>query len=253
MKKLSTLLFAAFSTLVLADTANAQIRNIDMEISVTEPASGTVIQPNANFVFKIILKNNGPDNFVTGDTIFYQASFSSQVQIALLNRNINMGETAEIPITLTNSNKSGQDQTANICVKFFDPNSEVTINQQPPNLTYQDTDTSNNLACVTNITLKTAPQSIEGLETVGNALNLYPNPASDRVSFNYTAARSNEEVSVVVTDILGREVLVQSLGTTQAGLEKTYTVDVASLKAGNYMMIIRSGQEQATGRIIITK
>lgn len=253
MKKISTLLIAALGSLAFANTSSAQIRDIDMEISVTQPTSGSVIQPNASFVFNIVLKNNGPDNLVTGDTIFYQASFSSNVEVAILARNINASETAEIPITLNNNNRSGQDQTASICVKFFDPNTEVQINQQSPNLTYQDTDTSNNLACVTNITLKTAPQSIAGLETIDNALNLYPNPVSDKVSFNYTATRTNEAVSVVIMDVLGREVLSQSLGNTQAGFEKTYTVDVSSLKSGNYMVIIKSGHEQATGRIIVNK
>jgi len=66
----------------------------------------------------------------------------------------------------------------------------------------------------------------------GVSLNVFPNPASNQISFNYDF-KTATEASLRITDIAGRVVKTITLGKQNAG-SKTFNVDIAGLNNGMY-------------------
>lgn len=250
MNNFTKKVLALVSAITLGFTATAQQRQVDLDVSIASPMENAVIPYNEQFNLVIAIINNGPDEMVTGDSIFYQTPFSQNVQMGTLQGNIAVGDTFAIPMTLTNTNTTGQDQTANICVYVFNPSVDIEVNGQPISITYFDTDSTNNQACVNNITLQSGATSVEEMEIAKQALVVFPNPATEKVGFRYTA-QSNEEILVVVSDILGREVIRQNLGKAIQGAEKTYELDITALNTGNYILSVTDGAIQTVGRIAV--
>lgn len=244
-------ILATASALTLAFSASAQQRQVDLEVSITSPAANAVIQYNEQVNFTIAIKNNGPEDMISGDTIFYQTNLEQGVKMGTLQANVPAGQTIGLPLQFTNTNTTGTDQVANLCVVIFEPNSQLQDNNNNPvYVGYLDTDTSNNESCVNNVTLKSGATSLNDVEIASNGLVVYPNPATAKVGFRYTAV-ANEEVVAVVSDILGREVIRKNLGAAIKGAEATYELDITSLNAGNYILSVTNGSVQTIGRVTI--
>ncbi len=72
----------------------------------------------------------------------------------------------------------------------------------------------------------------------GNAiLGVFPNPAKDALSINFNGAYDEEDTNIIVTDALGRTVLVENI-TTNAGAN-IINVDVSQLAQASYFIVIR--------------
>jgi hypothetical protein len=71
---------------------------------------------------------------------------------------------------------------------------------------------------------------------------IYPNPASDQISFKTPISR---QFNVSVYDVSGKLRLQQQFNANEA------SIDVSSWNKGVYMMIIQSDEERFTRRIII--
>lgn len=83
------------------------------------------------------------------------------------------------------------------------------------------------------------------------AMKLMPNPATDLTQLSYELTdRSN--VSIEVTSITGQKVMIENQGTQSAG---AYQLDLntGKLGAGVYMVSIRTANNIATQRLIVTK
>ncbi|WP_083926169.1 T9SS type A sorting domain-containing protein [Neolewinella persica] len=76
-------------------------------------------------------------------------------------------------------------------------------------------------------------------------IKIFPNPTSDRLNVVYQAAEGTS-VQLTVWDLRGRKIMEQSAqGTVQT------TFDVSSLKAGLYLLDLRSGSDRQTKRFIV--
>ena len=78
-----------------------------------------------------------------------------------------------------------------------------------------------------------------------------PNPASKLTSIDFELL-SNQNVSVIVTDILGKVVSNENLGELQQGTHQ-YTFDVSSLKAGVYQYTILTENGKLTKSMSVIK
>jgi hypothetical protein len=78
------------------------------------------------------------------------------------------------------------------------------------------------------------------------ALTVYPNPADDRLSFNYKFEK-NTHAEIIVRDISGRKVLSQDLGRVMAGDQKM-GIDVSSLTTGIYTVEMSTGTISAIAK-----
>ncbi|MCF8231394.1 MAG: T9SS type A sorting domain-containing protein [Bacteroidales bacterium] len=92
----------------------------------------------------------------------------------------------------------------------------------------------------------------ENHSTSVSSLEVYPNPAREKVSFSLKKDENwiDENAFVHIYDINGRLVLSQSLNATDS--EKT-TVNVSSLKEGAYMMQITNGRKKTSGKFMILR
>ena len=84
-----------------------------------------------------------------------------------------------------------------------------------------------------------------------NALNVYPNPATDaaHVSFDLKNAAS---ASVVVTDIMGREVTTISNSSLVVG-HNDISLPVGNLAAGVYIVKVQSATDHFSTRFVVNK
>ncbi len=102
--------------------------------------------------------------------------------------------------------------------------------------------------CDSIVTLHLTVQTV-GIETIANgeeiAVVLYPNPADERVTLQVQALPSDAEVTIY--DAQGRTVLSQTL---KAG-EETLTLNIGSLAAGNYHVLIVSNDKATVRKLII--
>lgn len=78
------------------------------------------------------------------------------------------------------------------------------------------------------------PASINEFELGNNDISMYPNPAENVMNISVSSALNNGIISI--TDMNGREVMSSSVNGEQ------FSVNVAELKAGNYIAIIKEGK-----------
>jgi hypothetical protein len=76
-------------------------------------------------------------------------------------------------------------------------------------------------------------------------IKLFPNPTNDRLNVVYQAREGNP-VQLTVWDLTGRKVMEQS---AQGAVRATF--DVSNLKAGIYLLDLRSGTDRQTKRFIV--
>jgi hypothetical protein len=66
-------------------------------------------------------------------------------------------------------------------------------------------------------------------------LSIFPNPATDNISFKIEFAKNNESTVARVLDISGRAITTENFGSTSLG-SKQYSVNVSKLPAGVYSL-----------------
>ncbi len=84
-----------------------------------------------------------------------------------------------------------------------------------------------------------APAAREG-EFPTHIVGLSPNPANDMIRLEYTA--SSSEVSISITDIMGRVVYQNQLSDIEG--YQNEVIDVSSLGKGYYFLVLQSGDER---------
>lgn len=82
------------------------------------------------------------------------------------------------------------------------------------------------------------------------AMNVYPNPANGVVTVAYNVASRAENVSIVLTDLLGRQVRVLANGVEAAGAQNK-TVSTANVAAGIYLVRVQMGDKVATRKVVL--
>lgn len=89
-------------------------------------------------------------------------------------------------------------------------------------------------------------------EQTRTELELFPNPASDRVYFEIEEGKLNGRIELKVLDVLGRELRSLSAGSafTSHGMDR-YAIPVADLEEGIYFLEISDDQNSFIGRIIV--
>lgn len=83
-------------------------------------------------------------------------------------------------------------------------------------------------------------------------LNIYPNPANDNASINYTLNKPANNLKLSVYDITGRMILSNDLGSRYKG-DNTESIDLKSLPNGIYILRLQGNDQIFNGKIVITK
>ena len=82
----------------------------------------------------------------------------------------------------------------------------------------------------------------------GEITNVFPNPAADEINISYAAKKSGE-AKLVLTDLLGREVIAQSFVSNPG--ELFFRLDISEIPNGIYLLQIKTTEGIVTKKIEI--
>lgn len=92
------------------------------------------------------------------------------------------------------------------------------------------------------------PLAVAGLQSSVTA-DVYPNPASDKLNVHIRSAAAIENVRLVVTDILGKQLVNEQY--SKAGTELNKTLDVSAYPAGTYFVELHIDNQKTVKRIVV--
>lgn len=81
--------------------------------------------------------------------------------------------------------------------------------------------------------------------------NLYPNPTSEDVNFNYTL-ENNSDVQLAIQDVTGKVVQLENYPRQSAG-NQLLNIDVSKLNPGIYLYSLTSNTRRSTGKIVVSR
>jgi len=99
--------------------------------------------------------------------------------------------------------------------------------------------------------LRVAQYPEEEVINENDELFIYPNPANTYISIRYTTTESDDtDLSIIITDILGKEVHQEKLSYSQDEI----VISTNRLPQGQYFCMLKSGNEIIkTDKFIVTK
>lgn len=104
---------------------------------------------------------------------------------------------------------------------------------------------------VNKITCEARSTNVKSAMTASSTVELAPNPTSGSVMISFTTA-SDEEVSIVVSDLSGKEQMIIQNGFLSKGTHRM-EADLSQLTAGTYIIRIASASENQTLRVVKTE
>jgi hypothetical protein len=107
--------------------------------------------------------------------------------------------------------------------------------------------TGNNLVNPTGVVFGT-PTSIRNVSLSKTTLNVFPNPANEKISLSYKFTTSTEAY-VKITDIAGRIVKVIELGKQNTG-QKIFDINIAQLNNGMYFIELTTDTDSGISKFM---
>jgi hypothetical protein len=94
------------------------------------------------------------------------------------------------------------------------------------------------------------PNAVASIDDIENQIdfNLYPNPAKDQINIQYTDQSRTRDLTVMVYNSIGQEVLAMS---DNFGPE--FTIDVSKIRNGVYICILNNGTSLRAKKFIINR
>ncbi|MFT4061552.1 MAG: T9SS type A sorting domain-containing protein [Edaphocola sp.] len=260
MKKSLTLLLL----LVGFGTALRAQRYCDIETILVSPTDGGTVSCTDSTYVSYLFVNNGPDALVPGDTVLYYSPISLDYYYYFaVSDTIYAGDTAvyygynvdasEIEWLLS-SDATAQVENADFTDgesyywwlefgMFYSGGAEATD--------VVDTSDDNNYGYAS-VTYSCATSGILGSgKAAASTISVYPNPASTNLNFN-VVAKSNSDVSVKVTDVLGRVVFAANYSNLSVGDNKI-EIDLSKFVNGNYILVVNDDQVTSTAKFTVSK
>lgn len=242
----------------MASGAFAQ-RSLDWAVDdLVQPTQLNSTTQGTTITIEAIMKVVSGDSAFAGDTVGYQVvvrDLNDQVVIAapngslypvVLHKDMGIGDTMKLTRTLTTTLYTTKSANIKFQVSSF------LINRGGSNpVTAESTTTTANNTFSKQITWWN-PQgwgvSVNDVAEVGG-VNVYPNPATDNVTIDWTLNDAKGNQTVKIFDINGR--VVAEYAAEEGSFEKTF--DVSNLEAGMYMIEVSNGEYKATEKLQILK
>ncbi len=256
MKKLFTLIIAGMA---LSTAANAQ-RSVDLSVdsiySPTELQSGA---SGTSWIVNLNLKNNGPDQILTGDTIYmgfhianlqgqvilgYPTQNPSQVAVAATaTKDYAMGDTLHVVMPL-----SANGVTVNLSGYVAIQGSAYVRNRTDGmDFEGQSTNTNNSkLNIITWYNQGRWPVSV-GQESA-DLLSIYPNPTTGFVTINFNLVDVENSTVLNVYDMKGQ--LVHTA--TSNPMEGEIALNTSGWNNGMYVVEMKAGQLTKKAKLVVS-
>lgn len=239
-------------TLALALTAgfsHAQ-RVVDWSVEeIVAPTSLTSTASATSFVYDIVLKNNGTDQVLIGDTLGFQISASqgSTVLFALPNggiyirpitKNIAAGDTMH----LTGAFSFGlrPNLSINITFRAFSQLLNRTSTGLIPETSYTNNSKTKDMVWY-------CPQGwgVSVADINSSNLSVSPNPATDVINVSVNVVDPSKASELTVTDLTGRVVYTETITGSAT------TISTEALEAGIYIINVKNGDLTSTSKVSV--
>lgn len=256
----------------LATGAFAQ-KTVDLAVKLVSPATNSTYAnfhnpPTANadtLIFAMEITNNGPSNVTASDTLTIgmgsaflglSTSATDAFQLGVPDGyTLASGQVDTLYFPVWNGRTLGSLGTVNLHSNLIDSAFIFIFGVDNTGADFIDagvdiaagTVGGNNFYRSSNIKIGTPGLGI--LDVNGKAkesLTTYPNPAGDVINFDYNFAKATT-ASVMVSDITGRVLLTKDFGKNVEG-KKTFTLNLGSLNAGNYILEFVTDESRAISK-----
>lgn len=252
MKKIFTLLLITFTSISFAQVDWA-IKSIKSPTELESTASGTTL------ALTIECENKGTSPIYAGDSVIYNMLIidkaSSQIitefpqnasrgsaAITIITKEVPVGGTYEISNTLNSNLYLTQSREVRLGVSTF------IFDRTSP---YIDSDSSNNTNFVDIVwwNQQRWNVSVEDVKYNSDNIVVYPNPANDQLNVSLLFAKSNA-VNIELFDLTGKAVASPNMNQTISPSQ--YTLDVADLNKGVYILKVTNGTKVSTSKVTIS-
>jgi|GEM_PF-2406059 len=255
MKKIFTLLL---STLV-GSVAFAQ-RVVDVSIvEIVSPSELNSTSSGTVFKMNLSCKNDGPDDILTGDTI-YTSWILGSLQNQVIDQKPNGANQGVVTISgfMTRDVIAGDTfhYVANVtstyyATKTLEVNLIASIHMRNlPDLSFEDQSSSVNNRSIKKVTwFNEGKWPLSTGELAHENVTIYPNPAAENATISALTLDATSATTVRIFNLQGQEVFNNVLG---AGSVENINVDASALKNGVYMVQLINGEKVQTSKLVVS-
>lgn len=252
MKKILTL-----AAVLAASTFTYGQRMVDLEVTdIIEPDTIYTVGETSPFTWNAVVSNTGPDDLQIGDTIYYSMFFiigndvleyptgafnQGVVKIAYtLERDVVAGDTFHFVLNQTWGYKANVSLPIQLRLRVLAKNADLPFEGASTG--------TNNYRTEPRIWFNGErwPVSINNVDE--SAVNVYPNPAADRINITSNIVNTTQNSVVSVYDAQGKMVYTNTI---QAGTFNNTEVNTQNFKNGVYIYRIQSGDQLFSGKFIV--
>jgi hypothetical protein len=227
---------------MLACTSGSFKASAQTDLQLVHYVSDTIECGNQTpaYIFAYLFINNGANALTQNDTIVLATPYAT-LNLLLPQTGLPVGDTVGFLDTVAFGPQFSPTQQVQWCDSIWAKSGTIIV----------DPVIANNEDC-DQVQIINDPASVKNFATKINegSLAVYPNPATNSISFNYYG-NSIQETMITVIDITGRKVIRKSLGKMN-GAQKA-DVDVSSLSNGIYVIELNSGYQKQTSKFVIQK
>ena len=239
-------------TLALALTAgfsHAQ-RVVDWSVEeIVAPTSLTSTASATSFVYDVVLKNNGTDQVLIGDTLGFQISASQGttvifalpnggIYIRPMTKDVAAGDT----IHLTGAFSIGlrPNLSMNITFRVFSQLLNRTSTGLIPETSYTNNSKTKDMVWY-------CPQGwgVSVADITNSNLSVSPNPATDMINVSVNVVDPSKTSELTVTDMTGRVVYTETINGSST------VISTESLEAGIYIINVKNGDLISTSKVTV--
>lgn len=97
------------------------------------------------------------------------------------------------------------------------------------------------------------PSSIEDVKAeAASDMQVYPNPAADKVTLSYTLTQSGN-VNITIMDVMGRVVMSENQGKKEAGFAYKTNINTSNMNNGTYFYTVEVNGAKSTNKLVINR
>lgn len=250
MKKLS-LLFILFSFTLIS---KSQKRVIDLEmLRISNPDT---VFDNKPVPYTFVVKNNGPDDIQTGDTLAYRINYVLGIQTInfpsifrtfeyIVKKTIKKGDSLTINEVLSQRVDVLVNRIGDVCAGAYIINGGLIKDESDiPTTGHNNGDCKGCYFYDPNLPGLSVPERIKVNK---KEIEIYPNPASNTVNFKVRNAKGLKNYHLKITDVTGKLLVDKDIELNN----NEFTLENISFWAdGIYIVQISSASELFTGKFI---
>jgi hypothetical protein len=193
--------------------------------------------------FRFIIKNLGPNDLTSADTIIFDTPYGSGFRGAI---DATKGLKKDSTTVFQYVSKIGPGTLKSQSVSALPWCDSIWVSSMGKIVA--DPAIANNKSC-NNVELTVWATSINDANVSSNTMAIYPNPASSQINVRFDFG-SNATATLAVRDILGKVVYQQDLGKNLAG-EKEFSINSSNFASGLYFIELSVNDSKKVAKVTV--